>query len=265
MIGDGVLTDVASVVVRATAGRSAVHRARPSGPLRLLCPRRPGPVAWVVASNLGGGLVDGDDLALEVTVERGATCVVTTQASTKVFRGAARQRTRVTVGEAGAAIVVPDPVVPFRGAVIEQATSIDLAATSSLVLVDTITAGRVAHGERWAAARIDSALEIATAAVVQLRDRLRLDGDAARRMRRFDALATCVLLGPRVTACAATQLARLGRAVPGAPVVVAGSPLLDGAVFRLAGERVDLVTAAARALVCDACAELGEHPWRRRW
>src|SRR5215831_13493636 len=131
------MRDVASVVVQGDGERSAIHRARPSGPLRLLCPRRPGRAAWVVTGNLGGGLVDGDDLALEVTVEHGATCVVTTQASTKVYRGQTRQRTTVRVHGAGAAILAPDPIVPFRGAQFAQTTEIELDAAASLVLLDT--------------------------------------------------------------------------------------------------------------------------------
>jgi urease accessory protein len=258
---------VASVVVGGDPAGSAVHRARPAGPLRLLCPRRPGGAAWIVAGNLGGGLVDGDDLALEVQVGRGATCVVTTQASTKAYRGRTRQRTTVRVDEAAAAIVAPDPVVPFRGAELVQVTSIELAAGASLVLVDTLTAGRLAYGERWSAARIDSALDVAIAGEPRLIDRVVLVGprDAAARMQRFAALATCVLVGPRVAAPAARALGRLARAAPHAPVVVAGSPLADGAVFRIAGERVDLVTGAARALIGEACAELGAIPWQRRW
>ncbi|HEX3477676.1 MAG TPA: urease accessory protein UreD [Kofleriaceae bacterium] len=256
---------VASVVVRGDAAGSAVHRARPAGPLRLLCPRRPGGAAWIVAGNLGGGLVDGDDLALEVSVGRGATCVVTTQASTKVYRGRTRQRTMVRVDEDATAIVAPDPVVPFRGAELVQATSIELAAGASLVLVDTLTAGRVAYGERWSAARIDSALEVAIAGEPRLIDRVVLDGDAGARMQRFAALATCVVVGPRAAVAAARALAQLTRPAPRAPVVVAGSPLAGGAVFRIAGERVDLVTGAVRALVGEACAELGAIPWQRRW
>lgn len=268
---------VASVVVRGDAAGSAVHRARPAGTLRLWCPRRPGGAAWIIAGNLGGGLVDGDDLALEVEVGCGATCAIATQSSTKVYRGHSRQRTTVRVAEAGAAIIAPDPVVPFRDAELSQVTAIDLAAGASLVLVDTVTAGRVAHGERWSAARVDSALSITIAGAPRLLDRLVLDrrsaagasagvvADPAARMRRFDALATCVLLGPRVAAHAAAALARLVRPPPRAPVVVAGSPLADGAVFRIAGERVDLVTAAARAVIGEACAALGAVPWHRRW
>jgi urease accessory protein len=259
---------LASVVVRGDATRSAVHRARPAGPLRLLCPQRPGPAAWIVAGNLGGGLVDGDDLALDVTVDPGATCVVTTQASTKIYRGDTRQRTAVRVRDGAAAIVAPDPIVPFRGARFAQITAIDLAAGASLVLIDTLTAGRVAHGERWAAARIDSALDIRRDGAPILRDRLVLGGDAAARMQRFDALATCVVLGPRVAACAAELLADLATRpapAPGAKIVVAASPLAGGAALRIAGARVDLVTAEVRRLLAAPCAALGAIPWQRRW
>jgi hypothetical protein len=36
-------------------------------------------------------------------------------------------------------------------------------------------------------------------------------------------------------------------------------------VFRVAGERVDLVTAAVRAVIGEACSALGAVPWQRRW
>ena len=64
---------------------------------------------------------------------------------------------------------------------------------------------------------------------------------------------------------ATRALANLTRPAPRAPVVVAGSPLDGGAVFRIAGERVDLVTGAVRALIGEACGELGAIPWQRRW
>src|SRR5262245_25857867 len=105
---------LASALVRPGNGRSDVHRARGAGPLRLLFPRAAGDAAWIVTSSLGGGLVDGDAVALEVRVDAGATAVITTQASTKVYKGSSQQRTRVSVDGDGAVLVLPDPVVPYR-------------------------------------------------------------------------------------------------------------------------------------------------------
>ncbi len=279
------MIDVATALVRpdfGRPGRSDVHRVRGAGPLRVLCPRAAGDAAWLVTSSLGGGLVDGDDVALEVTVDAGATCVVTTQASTKVYKGTSRQRTSVRVRGDGAALVVPDPVVPFRDARFAQVTRIDLDDDSTLLLCDTLTAGRIAYGERWSATSLETMLEISIGGGVRLHDRVLLAGDVAARMRRFEAFATAVLLGPRVHDLAAGELAKLGERGPvarGASVIVAGSPIAprgtsangpgeptaDGALFRIAGERVEDVIATTRALLASACARLGEDPWSRKW
>jgi urease accessory protein len=262
------MLDVASAVVRShpgRPGRSDVHRARGAGPLRLLCPRAAGEAAWIVTSSLGGGLVDGDDVALEVDVDAGATAVVTTQASTKVYKGTSRQRLTVRVAGDGAALVVPDPVVPYRDASFTQHTSIELAPTSTLVLCDVLTAGRLAYGERWSAARLDTTLRLAIGGTLVLHDRILLAGDAAAHMRRFTALGTALLVGPRVRELAARQLAALDRVTPAAPVIVAGSALADGALLRIAGEDVEAVTRTTRALIAAACTALGEDPWSRKW
>jgi urease accessory protein len=261
---------LASVVVRAGPGRSDVIRGRGAGPLRLLFPRAAGKAAWIVTSSLGGGLVDGDDVTLDVEVEPGATCLVTTQSSTKVYRGSARQRLDVRVRGDGCAIVVPDPVVAFRDARFTQATTIGLDAGASLVLADIVTAGRIAYGERWSAARIDSALSIAIAGVPRLHDRIVLDrddGEVAARMRRFEAIATAVLIGPRLEAVAHRLLARLAteRVVADADVVVAASPLADGVVCRIAAREVAGAVATVRELLGEACLVAGEDPWARRW
>ena len=259
------MLDVASAVVRPGVGRSDVHRARGAGPLRLLLPRAAGKAAWIVTSSLGGGLVDGDDVALDVSVDAGATAVVTTQASTKVYKGSSRQRTEVRVAGDGAALVVPDPVVPYRDASFTQVTSIELTSASTLVLCDVLTAGRIAYGEQWSAARLDTTLRIAIDGACVLHDRVVLAGDVAAQLRRFSALATAVLLGPRVGELATAQLAALGAVERGAKVIVAGSPLAGGAMFRIAGEDVETVVHATRGLLRDACALLGEDPWSRKW
>jgi urease accessory protein len=257
--------EVATAVVRPGPGRSDVHRARGAGPLRLLCPRGAGNAGWIVTSSLGGGLVDGDAVALDVEVDAGATCVVTTQASTKVYKGTTSQRTEVRVRGDGVALIVPDPVVPYRDASYVQATRIALAAGASLIYCDVITAGRVAYGERWSAARLDTMLEIEIAGVLALRDRVVLGADAAARMRRFEAIATAILVGPRVADLAAAQLATLRAPEHAARVIVAGSPFGSGAMFRMAGESTEQVVSATRALLRDACTRCGEDPWSRKW
>jgi urease accessory protein len=78
--GQGVLR-----VVR-THGRSVASHVYATSPLRLLTPANHGHAAWVFLSSLGGGLVDGDRLALAVSVEKGAAAYLSTQASTRVYK-----------------------------------------------------------------------------------------------------------------------------------------------------------------------------------
>ncbi len=262
--------ETAQVVVRPGLGRSEVHRARAAGPLRLLTPRAAGRAAWVVTSSLGGGLVDGDNVACEIEIHPGATCVITTQASTKAYRGTTSQQLRVRAFGDATALVVPDPVVPYRDATFAQLTAIELDAGASLGLVDVVTAGRVAHGERWVAARFDATLSITIDGTRRLLDRFVLDpedGELARRLGRFEAIGTVVICGPRVSAIAQAQLAALAAAPVrrDEPVIVAGSPLGDGAMFRIAGDRVQAVVEATRSLLRDVCSAVGEDPWSRKF
>lgn len=256
---------MASALVRAGDGRSDVHRARGAGPLRLMTPRAAGKAAWIVTSSLGGGLVDGDAVSLEVTVATGATCVVTTQASTKIYKGSSRQETRVVVEPDANVLVVPDAIVPYRNSSYVQTTEIALTASSTLVLADVVTCGRVAYGERWDATRIDMTLAITIDETRLLHDRVLLAGETATKMRRFQALGTAVLLGPRVRTLAAEQLAALAPVPRDAAIIIAGSPVGDGALFRVAGADIETVVHATRDLLRAACALLGEDPWSRKW
>ena len=55
-------------------------------PLKLLQPAAPSPACHVVLSSYGGGLVAGDVIRLRIRGGAGTRLIVTTQASTRVFR-----------------------------------------------------------------------------------------------------------------------------------------------------------------------------------
>src|SRR6266508_3728405 len=106
------------LTVTRSGGRSLVHGAYATSPLRLLTPSNHGRAAWVYTSSYGGGLVDGDRIAIDVDVTSGATAFVSTQASTKVYRSP--NGTTATlhgrVGPGALLVMAPDPVVCFADA-----------------------------------------------------------------------------------------------------------------------------------------------------
>ena len=139
------------------------------------------------------------------------------------------------------------------------------------MLVDSLEAGRVAAGERWAAARCELRIRVRVAGRLVLDDGLLLDpahGSVARRMGPFDGWASVVLLGPLARAAAAELLAAerpAHRLDPAVPFLETAAPVADGCLLRIAArsaavlaERVALATACVAGLV-------GDHPSTRRF
>jgi len=238
-------------------------------PLQLLHPRNHGHAAWVIVASFGGGLVDGDHLRLDLKVLPGAVGYLSTQSSTKVYRGTASQRIEADVAEGACLVSVPDPVVCFAGASFTQRQHLRLAPTASLVWLDALSAGRVEHGERWQLARFESHLAIERDGRPLATDGLVLDpahGVLTERFGRWNALATLFAIGPLAAPLRALWLAAPPRLVKNAPALVAPSPLGDDAVVtRVAAVSVQALLAALRPLLAPIPALLGDDPFARKW
>jgi urease accessory protein len=259
--------------VELVGGRSVVTRRHAASPLRLLCPKNAGCAAWTYTSTFGGGLVDGDDVRLTVDVGPGAQALVATQASTKAYAGprGVRQTTTAAVAADAALVLLSDPLVPFAGARLDALVEIDLADGATLALVEGITAGRVANGERWAAARCQTRVRVRRAGALVLDDALLLDpahGDVPTRMGPFDAWATVVLAGPGVREAAAALLAQARprhHMTDAVSQIELAAAVDDGCLLRIAARSTAILSLRVReALVCVGPL-LGDDPFTRRW
>ncbi|GAA6047263.1 hypothetical protein JCM3770_001856 [Rhodotorula araucariae] len=176
--GDGEL--VASLDPSSRAHLSTVQF---SYPLKLIVPARrflPA-VQCAYVIGYGGGLVAGDRVRLRVEVGHGATLVLLTQGSTKVFKvrpgryltapelsesSTTQQLYRLSVLPSATLVVLPAPVTCFSRARYAQRQAVRLAdASSSLVLLDWYTSGRMAlgggdNGEAWEFERYKSENEV---------------------------------------------------------------------------------------------------------
>jgi urease accessory protein len=268
-----------SLEIARCGGRSIVSRAMAVSPLRLLTPRNHGPSAWIYSATYGGGLVDGDNVRLGLTVGPDAQAMLSTQASTKVYRGrrqpgdsgpaGTRQELVASVGTGGLLVVLPDPVVCFADSTYRQEQRIRLDSGASLVLADWVSSGRHASGERWQCARYSSRLEVYLDGRLMLLDALALEGaDLQTRMGRFNILCLIAIAGPRLAGHAAGALSKISSAPieRSARTIVGGSPLgEDGCLIRLAGITFEEVAHVARGLLEFVPALLGDDPWSRKW
>lgn len=279
--------------------QSTVIGAYATSPMKLLTPCSRGQSVCTYASNFGGGLVAGDQTRLDLRLGKGARCFLGTQASTKVYRNPqllpCGHVTHATL-EAGALLVfAPAPVQPFADSSYIQRQEFHLAPGAGLVLLDWVTSGRPACGERWtfshfssrnelwrylgavneADARLttgESATELPPTEECIFLDSLCLDAAegplaSTHRTGRFNCFAMFLLIGELLQDLAVRLLETVGHlpVKSRGSLLISASPVRDGAVLRLAGEGVGEVEKYLRAQLAPLAGLLGEDPWRRRW
>ncbi|ATB43598.1 urease accessory protein UreD [Cystobacter fuscus] len=252
--------------------RTVVRTALAHSPLRLLTPRNHGHAAWVYTSSLGGGLVDGDHLHMDLEVASGASALLSSQGFTRVYRSprGCRNELEARVGEGALLALVPDPTVCFTDARYTQRQDIQLAPDASLVLMDLVNAGRSANGERWACASFSSSLRVRQQGRVLLDERWLLEprhGHLPERLGRFDALGTVLLIGPALASAREALAARVGAlpVIPRAGLICSTSPLgPDGIILRAAATFAEALLQQTREWLGFLPSLLGDDPWARR-
>lgn len=154
--------------------------------------------------NVSGGIVAGDRLALEISVEPGASAQITTTGATRLYRHRpsavdSEQQIRISVGENGLLEYLPDAVIPFGGSRHKQRTAISLDAGATLFWHEVLAPGRQAMGERFAFERLRVESDVRAAGRQALRESFllepgkRLPG-AVARMGEHSHIASLYIL-----------------------------------------------------------------------
>ncbi|KAK4546390.1 hypothetical protein LTR36_002067 [Oleoguttula mirabilis] len=175
-------------------------------------------VHMVYLLTYGGGLVAGDSITVDVTLEPTTRLVLLTQGSTKLFKAPGRdvvskQCMTVNLAPGSALCYLPDPVQPFRHSCFAQRQVYNVVVpggaeqtVGNLCVLDWVCNGRPANGEKWSFHRYGSRNEIYLAHPdgkrrLLLRDNVLLDdhgldGSIASRMSELAVLGTLILHGP---------------------------------------------------------------------
>lgn len=198
--GDIFLPGSGRLVFSRVGQKTVITEMMSRSPLRLLNPGNHGTGAWVYTSSFGGGLLAGDQYDLDVRVDEKALGYLTTQASTKIYKGdePAGQTVRVRIGKDGLFFLVPDPVVCFEGSEFKQEQTFWLDRKAGLVLVDGFTSGRLAYGETWAFRSYKNRIRILREENLVFQDSIHLDsrhGSMEKRFGRFVCFSMAVITG----------------------------------------------------------------------
>lgn len=151
------------------------------------------------------GIFGGDRFAQTIEMRSGARVRLTSQSAPQVHpshdNAVACVEAHYTI-ETGAHLHCEwDPVIPFAGASLDQRSTIDLAGNATLFWSDAIMAGRQAHGERWAFARLAHELRVCRDGRLVYLERYAIEGGASvsRTWIADDAcyFGTVLIVGPR--------------------------------------------------------------------
>jgi urease accessory protein len=140
------------------------------------------PASLLYLINLTAGLMDGDGHFIEIVARSGTRAVVTGQSATRVHPALERYGTQqwaVQVQDDACLVVLPGPVIPFRGSRYYQRGRVELAATARLIWGDIWLPGRYDRGElseRFQFDRIVQDFEVRRCDRLVYRDRFRWDG-----------------------------------------------------------------------------------------
>jgi urease accessory protein len=159
-------------------------------PLQVLRPHAASPATGglsVVLLLLSGGLLDGDEVSIDVVVEPGARLALRTQAATQVHAGRSRQTLHASVGEHAWLSYLPQAVVPHADSEYHSQTLIDMQANSRVLLAEALAAGRVQHGEQFAFTQVRLDLDVWRAGELVARERALVRPDRAVQAAQFGA------------------------------------------------------------------------------
>jgi urease accessory protein len=145
--------------------RSTLHERVHSGPLRVQRPFYPegSGVCHVYLLHPPGGLVGGDRLAIDVSVEAGAHALLTTPAAGKVYRSAgerASQRQVLRVAAGACLEWLPQETIVYDAARAELSTRVELTGDARFIGWEILCMGRPASHERFTRGELRQSIEI---------------------------------------------------------------------------------------------------------
>jgi urease accessory protein len=254
------------VVQSRVAGKSVFHTAYAESPLALSCPKNHGTAAWVYPTVLGPGMLHGDTHAYAYDVAEDATCYVGSVGIARAFAGDTKLEVRATVARGGLLVFAPEPLTGAVSANLMQDARFSLATGASALVIDAVTEGRPATGEKWRFSRLRTKLSVVVDETLVLEEAVDLcpgARDVAGHFGDYGAFAFAIALGPRAR--------HLREAWLGAKPLGTGDLLRvaspfgeDGATIRLAAKNAHALAAQMPFLLGNLDETLGDDPRTRR-
>ncbi len=110
--------------------------------------------------NPNGGLLDGDDHQITLSLGTETSLEIRSQGATRVHPGEAQQITQITLEADSTLIWIPHPLIPGANSRFQQQVIVEMDPTARLAYGEVWTAGRIGMGECWQFQRLTNELQV---------------------------------------------------------------------------------------------------------
>lgn len=233
--------------------------------------------AYTLLLNPSGGLVGGDRLSINMTLDEKAHVLISAPSANRVYRSLGEvsvQQIDLQLGPGAILEWFPEHTLPFAGSRFRQSIHVKLASGASVLLWDAIASGRIARGERWRFTSLDSEIRLTTASGASALERFCLapETDSGRigLAEGWNYVASLFVISDAVTAETWSRLeTRLASVLDGhaGPILGGVSTLAaPGVVVKLLARTAPDLTNLLEALWAAVRMELWNLPpvaWRK--
>jgi len=248
--------------------QSFVQRQYATYPFRLSRALRLDPTdahrTYLYIMNSSPGLLAGDAFQISVRLSDRTALYLTDQSATKVHQMAVDQRAcihyDVEIGSGASLEYVPEPIILYRNANLEQTMRVTLAPTGSLFLSDIMVPGRLARGECFHFRRYVNRLNVYTPdGALLFADAMQLKGQGQQHLTSSPLFATHPILASVILVVPNADLQALSLdleqlAQAQTDLTAASSPLpnCNGLLVRMMASNVPI----AKAYINDVLARM---------
>lgn len=141
------------VSIKNINGISSITTLLNEKPLKILTPKTHTNTSHIVSSNYGGGMVQGDEVSLEIKCGENTQTLFSTQANSRVYKSDDNRVCTLSqdtnIENNSLLIQLNDPLVLQKGSSLNQNTIFNLSKTARLIYCDWVSSGRVHIGEKF--------------------------------------------------------------------------------------------------------------------
>ncbi|MEM7463650.1 MAG: urease accessory protein UreD [Pseudomonadota bacterium] len=161
-----------------------------------------------VLINTAGGLTGGDRISWRAVAGNECELKLTTQASEKVYKstgGIATANIELSAGRNASLSWLPQDTILFDKSAIRRNIEVDLDASAHCLIIEPLTFGRKAMGERVRNCLLHDSWNVRAGGSLVHSERFKLDGDATALLESnaiaggANAMATILFIGPNAT------------------------------------------------------------------